>query len=187
MRSRPRLRARGPRSSGWSMPRLRRARGSRSRTSRGLLTTPGLCWRSTASRRWAAFLVETDRWEIDAIYSGSQKCLGAPPGLAPVTLGPRAVEALSKRKTKVQSWYFDLSVLQNYWGTRSVLPPHRADQHELCAAGSAGAGRGRRPRSPNRPARAERPGASGGGCRDGPEPGNRGGPCLAAVGLRQDS
>jgi alanine-glyoxylate transaminase/serine-glyoxylate transaminase/serine-pyruvate transaminase len=61
--------------------------------------------------------LETDRWGIDAIYSGSQKCLGAPPGLAPVTLGPRAVEALRKRKTKVQSWYFDLSVLQNYWGT----------------------------------------------------------------------
>jgi alanine-glyoxylate transaminase/serine-glyoxylate transaminase/serine-pyruvate transaminase len=61
--------------------------------------------------------VETDRWEIDAIYSGSQKCLGAPPGLAPVTLGPRAVEALSKRKRAVQSWYFDLSLLRNYWGT----------------------------------------------------------------------
>jgi alanine-glyoxylate transaminase/serine-glyoxylate transaminase/serine-pyruvate transaminase len=61
--------------------------------------------------------VETDRWEIDAIYSGSQKCLGAPPGLAPVTFGPRAVEALSKRKTKVQSWYLDLTLIQHYWGS----------------------------------------------------------------------
>jgi alanine-glyoxylate transaminase / serine-glyoxylate transaminase / serine-pyruvate transaminase len=61
--------------------------------------------------------VETDDWEIDAIYSGSQKCLGAPPGLAPVTFGPRAVEALNKRKTKVQSWYFDLTLIQNYWGS----------------------------------------------------------------------
>jgi alanine-glyoxylate transaminase/serine-glyoxylate transaminase/serine-pyruvate transaminase len=61
--------------------------------------------------------VQTDGWEIDAIYSGSQKCLGAPPGLAPVTLGPRAVEALNKRKKKVQSWYFDLTVIQQYWGS----------------------------------------------------------------------
>jgi len=61
--------------------------------------------------------VETDGWEIDAIYSGTQKCLSAPPGLAPVTLGPRAVEALGKRKTKVQSWYLDLTMIQQYWGS----------------------------------------------------------------------
>jgi alanine-glyoxylate transaminase / serine-glyoxylate transaminase / serine-pyruvate transaminase len=61
--------------------------------------------------------VETDGWKIDAIYSGTQKCLSAPPGLAPVTLGPRAVEALNKRKTKVQSWYLDLTMIQNYWGS----------------------------------------------------------------------
>ena len=61
--------------------------------------------------------VETDLWEVDAIYSGTQKCLSAPPGLAPLTLGPRAVEALSKRKTKVQSWYFDLTMIQQYWGS----------------------------------------------------------------------
>jgi alanine-glyoxylate transaminase / serine-glyoxylate transaminase / serine-pyruvate transaminase len=61
--------------------------------------------------------VETDGWEIDAIYSGSQKCLGAPPGLAPVTFGPRAIEALNKRKTKVQSWYLDLTLIQHYWGS----------------------------------------------------------------------
>ena len=61
--------------------------------------------------------VETDGWDIDAIYSGTQKCLSAPPGLAPVTFGPRAVEALKKRKTKVQSWYLDLTMIQNYWGS----------------------------------------------------------------------
>ena len=61
--------------------------------------------------------VETDGWDIDAIYSGSQKCLGAPPGLAPVTFGPRAVEVLNKRKKKVQSWYLDLTMIQNYWGS----------------------------------------------------------------------
>ncbi len=61
--------------------------------------------------------VETDGWDIDAIYSGTQKCLSAPPGLAPVTFGPRALEALKKRKTKVQSWYLDLTMIQNYWGS----------------------------------------------------------------------
>jgi alanine-glyoxylate transaminase / serine-glyoxylate transaminase / serine-pyruvate transaminase len=61
--------------------------------------------------------VEIDRWDIDAVFSGSQKCLGAPPGLAPVSLGPRAVEALNQRKTKVQSFYLDLSMIQRYWGT----------------------------------------------------------------------
>jgi alanine-glyoxylate transaminase/serine-glyoxylate transaminase/serine-pyruvate transaminase len=59
--------------------------------------------------------VEIDRWDIDAVYSGSQKCLGCPPGLAPVSFGPRAVEALNNRKTKVQSFYLDLSLIQHYW------------------------------------------------------------------------
>jgi alanine-glyoxylate transaminase/serine-glyoxylate transaminase/serine-pyruvate transaminase len=61
--------------------------------------------------------VETDTWEIDAIYSGTQKCLSCPPGLAPVTFGPRAVEVLNQRRTKVQSWYLDLSMIQRYWGS----------------------------------------------------------------------
>lgn len=57
-----------------------------------------------------------DEYGIDAAYSGTQKCLSAPPGLAPVTLSPRALEVLAKRKNKVQSWYLDLSMIQNYWG-----------------------------------------------------------------------
>jgi alanine-glyoxylate transaminase / serine-glyoxylate transaminase / serine-pyruvate transaminase len=61
--------------------------------------------------------VELDRWDIDAAYSGSQKCLGAPPGLAPVSFGTRAVEALKQRKTKVQSFYLDLSMIERYWGS----------------------------------------------------------------------
>ena len=61
--------------------------------------------------------VEIDGWEIDAVYSGTQKCLSCPPGLAPVSFGPRAVEALNQRKTKVQSWYFDLTMIQRYWGS----------------------------------------------------------------------
>jgi len=56
-----------------------------------------------------------DEYQIDAAYSGTQKCLSAPPGLAPVTLSSRAVEALSNRKDKVQSWYLDLSMIQSYW------------------------------------------------------------------------
>jgi len=61
--------------------------------------------------------VEIDAWGIDAVYSGTQKCLSCPPGLAPVSFGPRAVEALNNRKTKVQSWYLDLSMIQRYWGS----------------------------------------------------------------------
>ncbi|HHY73934.1 MAG TPA: alanine--glyoxylate aminotransferase family protein [Bacillus bacterium] len=56
-----------------------------------------------------------DEYDIDAAYSGTQKCLSAPPGLAPVTLSQRAVDVLAKRKNKVQSWYLDLSMIQNYW------------------------------------------------------------------------
>jgi alanine-glyoxylate transaminase/serine-glyoxylate transaminase/serine-pyruvate transaminase len=60
--------------------------------------------------------VEIDGWSIDAAYSGTQKCLSCPPGLSPVTLGARAVEKLDKRKSKVQSWYLDLSMIRQYWG-----------------------------------------------------------------------
>lgn len=60
--------------------------------------------------------VEIDAWGVDASYSGSQKCLSCPPGLSPVTLSPRAVEALQARKTKVQSWYLDLTMVRQYWG-----------------------------------------------------------------------
>lgn len=60
--------------------------------------------------------VEIDAWGVDAVYSGTQKCLSAPPGLAPVSFSPRGVEAINKRKTKVQSWYLDMSMVQRYWG-----------------------------------------------------------------------
>jgi len=60
--------------------------------------------------------VEVDGWDIDACYSGAQKCLSCPPGLAPITLGPRAVEALRSRQTKVQSLYLDLTMIEKYWG-----------------------------------------------------------------------
>jgi alanine-glyoxylate transaminase/serine-glyoxylate transaminase/serine-pyruvate transaminase len=60
--------------------------------------------------------VEVDAWGIDVAYSGTQKCLSCPPGLAPVTFSERAVEALQSRKTKVSSWYLDASLLLAYWG-----------------------------------------------------------------------
>jgi len=49
--------------------------------------------------------VRVDDWGIDAVYSGTQKCLSAPPGLSPVSFSPRALEAMDARKTKPQSWY----------------------------------------------------------------------------------
>jgi alanine-glyoxylate transaminase/serine-glyoxylate transaminase/serine-pyruvate transaminase len=59
--------------------------------------------------------LKLDEWEIDAVYSCTQKGLSCPPGLSPVSFSPRAVEAISKRKTKVQSWYFDVNLVQHYW------------------------------------------------------------------------
>lgn len=60
--------------------------------------------------------VKVDEWGIDAVYSGSQKCLSCPPGLSPVSFGERALDAIKKRKTKVQSWFLDLQLVMSYWG-----------------------------------------------------------------------
>ena len=64
--------------------------------------------------------VRIDELGIAACYSCSQKCLGCPPGLSPVTLSDRAVEVVRKRKTKVQSWYLDLSMIEKYWGSERL-------------------------------------------------------------------
>jgi alanine-glyoxylate transaminase/serine-glyoxylate transaminase/serine-pyruvate transaminase len=64
--------------------------------------------------------VTLDAWGIDAAYSGTQKCLSCPPGLSPVTFSPRAVETVLARKTKVQSWYLDVSMLARYYGSERV-------------------------------------------------------------------
>lgn len=61
-----------------------------------------------------------DALDIDVCYTGSQKCLSAPPGLGPITLGPRAVQKLEARRTPVASWYLDLTLLRQYWDTRRV-------------------------------------------------------------------
>jgi alanine-glyoxylate transaminase/serine-glyoxylate transaminase/serine-pyruvate transaminase len=60
--------------------------------------------------------VEIDRWGVDIAYSCSQKCLSAPPGLAPLTVSPRARQVLRQRVTPVANWYLDLSNLEKYWG-----------------------------------------------------------------------
>lgn len=61
-----------------------------------------------------------DRWGVDVCYSGSQKCLSAPPGLAPVTVSDRVRQEVNHRKTPVQSWYLDFSLLKTYWGGERV-------------------------------------------------------------------
>ncbi|MFQ5576475.1 MAG: pyridoxal-phosphate-dependent aminotransferase family protein [Anaerolineae bacterium] len=58
-----------------------------------------------------------DAWQVDVAYSGSQKCLSCPPGIAPLTLGPRAVEKLQRRKTPVPNWYLDMAMVGKYWGS----------------------------------------------------------------------
>jgi alanine-glyoxylate transaminase / serine-glyoxylate transaminase / serine-pyruvate transaminase len=64
--------------------------------------------------------VRLDDWQVDAAYSGTQKCLSCPPGLSPVSLSPQALETAAKRKTKVQSWYLDVNLLSSYWGQERV-------------------------------------------------------------------
>jgi alanine-glyoxylate transaminase/serine-glyoxylate transaminase/serine-pyruvate transaminase len=59
---------------------------------------------------------KVDDWGIDIAYSATQKCLSVPPGLAPLTVGPRAMEVLNARKTKVPNWYLDLTMVGKYWG-----------------------------------------------------------------------
>lgn len=59
--------------------------------------------------------LKVDEWGIDAVYSGTQKCLSCPPGLSPVSFSARAIERVEARKTKVQSWYLDVSMLKNYY------------------------------------------------------------------------
>ncbi|PYV85674.1 MAG: alanine--glyoxylate aminotransferase [Acidobacteria bacterium] len=60
--------------------------------------------------------VEIDRYQVDFAYSGTQKCLSCPPGLAPITLSEKAVSVLRRRKSKVPSWYLDLTMVEKYWG-----------------------------------------------------------------------
>jgi alanine-glyoxylate transaminase / serine-glyoxylate transaminase / serine-pyruvate transaminase len=70
--------------------------------------------------------VDVDGWEADAVYSGTQKCLSCPPGLAPLTLSARALDAVRSRRTKVQSWYLDAGMVADYWAEGKRVYHHTA-------------------------------------------------------------
>ena len=68
--------------------------------------------------------LKVDDWGIDAIYSGTQKCLSCVPGLSPVSFSERAAEAIRSRKSKVQSWFLDLNLVMGYWGADAKRSYH---------------------------------------------------------------
>ena len=68
--------------------------------------------------------IKVDEWGLDAVYSCSQKCIGAPPGLAPVTFSDRAIEAARNRKHPIRSWYLDITLLDQYWGSTPRVYHH---------------------------------------------------------------
>ena len=68
----------------------------------------------------AGMEVDVDGWRIDACYSGTQKCLSCPPGLSPVTFSPAAEQVIASRKKKVQSWYLDMNMVRQYWGSERL-------------------------------------------------------------------
>jgi alanine-glyoxylate transaminase/serine-glyoxylate transaminase/serine-pyruvate transaminase len=68
----------------------------------------------------AGLPVELDKWGVDAVYSGTQKCLSCPPGLSPISFSKKATDALSWRKTRPQSWYLDMTMVKQYWGSERL-------------------------------------------------------------------
>lgn len=75
--------------------------------------------------------LKVDEWGLDAVFSGSQKCLSCAPGLAPLTLSNRALEKIKKRKTRVQSWFLDLNLIMSYWGSGKRAYHHTAPVNTL--------------------------------------------------------
>jgi len=82
--------------------------------------------------------VAVDEWGIDVCYSGTQKCLSVPPGLAPITFSEAALDAVRRRKTPVQSWYLDVTLLEKYWGADRVY--HHTAPISMLTALHAGLG-----------------------------------------------
>jgi len=68
--------------------------------------------------------VEMDAWGIDVLYTGTQKCLSCPPGLSPVSFSPRAIDHIKTRKTKVLSWFLDVTQVMAYWGGEGARAYH---------------------------------------------------------------
>jgi alanine-glyoxylate transaminase/serine-glyoxylate transaminase/serine-pyruvate transaminase len=77
--------------------------------------------------------VKVDEWGIDAIYSGSQKCLSCTPGLSPMSFSQRVVDLVKNRKEKVHSWFMDLGLLLGYWGATNRTYHHTAPTNGLFA------------------------------------------------------
>jgi alanine-glyoxylate transaminase/serine-glyoxylate transaminase/serine-pyruvate transaminase len=75
--------------------------------------------------------VKMDEWGVDVLYSGTQKCLSCPPGLAPVSFSARAVEKLRARRSKVPNWYLDLTMIINYWEGATRVYHHTAPVNML--------------------------------------------------------
>ncbi len=82
---------------------------------------------------WPGVPVEVDAWGVDIVYSGSQKALSAPPGLAPLTINSRARAVLRLRKSRVANWYLDLSALEAYWGGGKRTYHHTAPVNMIYA------------------------------------------------------
>ena len=70
--------------------------------------------------------LNVDEYGVDVCYSASQKCLNCPPGLAPITATEKAMDKIRNRKTKVQSWYLDLSTIEKYWVENNRVYHHTA-------------------------------------------------------------
>jgi len=70
--------------------------------------------------------VEADRWSVDALYSGTQKCLSCPPGLSPVSFSERAVQVIGDRQSEVPNWYLDMSMVIQYWEGKKRVYHHTA-------------------------------------------------------------
>ena len=77
--------------------------------------------------------VMVDDWEVDAIYSASQKCLSCTPGLSPVSFNDRVVEHVKARKDKIHSWFMDMNLLLGYWGATTRTYHHTAPTNSLYA------------------------------------------------------
>lgn len=75
--------------------------------------------------------VYMDEWDIDAIYSGSQKCLSCPPGLSPISFSERVVDMVKNRTEKVHSWFMDINLLLGYWGSTTRTYHHTAPTNSL--------------------------------------------------------
>ena len=77
--------------------------------------------------------MKVDEWEIDAIYSASQKCLSCTPGLSPVSFSERVVDYVKGRKDKIHSWFMDMNLLLGYWGATTRTYHHTAPTNSLFA------------------------------------------------------